>query len=154
MYLVRHAETLVESRDRPFTAAGRERAELLSDIFRDAGITHIHTTDFERTRGTAKSISDRLGIEPRLYSEVEDPADGLRDTTGKHLVIGNTNRTSQLERLFGGVSTDIPLHENDPSLHRDLEPRWDSEYRPAPTRISLGTPFLHSRGPWPSTPLR
>ena len=101
MYLVRHAETSDESRDPPLTAAGRERAELLSDIFRDADITDIHTTDFERTRDTAKSISDRLGIEPRLYSEVEDLADGLRDTTGKHLTLNPDGTASTVLLRYG-----------------------------------------------------
>ena len=95
MYLVRHAETSDESRDPPLTAAGRERAELLSDIFRDADITDIHTTDFERTRDTAKSISDRL------YSEVEDLADGLRDTTGKHLTLNPDGTASTVLLRYG-----------------------------------------------------
>ena len=115
VYLVRHAEKLDESRDPPLITAGRERAELLSDILRDAGLTHIHTTDYERTRDTAAPISERLGIEPRLYDagEFEGLADWLHATPGRHLVSGHSNTTPRLVRLLGGESADIPDEEYD-----------------------------------------
>jgi phosphohistidine phosphatase SixA len=115
VYLVRHAEKLDASRDPPLTEAGWERARLLSEMLRDAGLTHIHTTDFERTRDTAAPISDRLGIEPRLYDAdvLEDFADWLRATPGRHLVSGHSNTTPSLVRLLGGESTDIPDSEYD-----------------------------------------
>ncbi len=115
VYLVRHAEKLDESRDPPLTSVGRERARLLSEMLRDAGLTHIHTTDFQRTRDTAMPIADRLGIEPRLYDalELEDFADWLRATPGRHLVAGHSDTTPSLVRLLGGDSTDIPDLEHD-----------------------------------------
>jgi phosphohistidine phosphatase SixA len=115
VYLVRHAEKLDDSSDPPLTAAGRVRAELLSELLRDAGLTHIHTTDLERTRDTAAPIAKRLGIEPRIYdaSDLEGLAERLRATPGRHLVSGHSNTTPLLVRLLGGESTDISDPEYD-----------------------------------------
>jgi phosphohistidine phosphatase SixA len=124
VYLVRHAEKLDDSTDSPLTTAGRERAELLSEILQDAGLTHIHTTDFERTRDTAEPISERLSIQPRLYDARELPglADRLRATPGRHLVSGHSNSTPSLVRLLGGESTDIPESEYDRLYIVTLDP--------------------------------
>ena len=115
VYLVRHAEKLDESADSPLIAAGRERAESLSEMLKDAGLTHIHTTDFQRTRDTAAPISERLGIQPQLYatSELQGLADWLRATPGRHLVSGHQNSMTSLIRLLGGESTDIAGAEYD-----------------------------------------
>ena len=115
VYLVRHAEKLDESADAPLITAGRERAELLAEVLVDAGLTHIHTTDFQRTRGTAAPIAERLGIQPRLYAtnEMQGLADWLRATPGRHLVSGHQNSTTGLIRLLGGESTDIADPEYD-----------------------------------------
>ncbi len=115
VYLVRHAEKLDASVDPPLTAAGRERAELLAGMLQDAGLTHIHTTDFERTRDTAAPISERLGIRPKLYDglELQLLADRIRATPGRHLVSGHSDTTPELIRLLGGESADIPDHEYD-----------------------------------------
>lgn len=115
VYLVRHAEKLDDSRDPPLTEAGRERAELLSEVLRDARVTHIHTSDFQRTRDTVEPISARLGIQPRLYDalELQVLANELRTTSGRHLVSGHSNTTPELIRLLGGESDDIPDHEYD-----------------------------------------
>ncbi len=84
-------------------------------LVRDAGLTHIHTTDFKRTRDTAAPIAERLGIKPRPYdsSELEGLAEQLRATPGRHLVSGRSNTTPLLVRLLRGESTDIPDPEYD-----------------------------------------
>ncbi len=124
IYLVRHAEKLDESADAPLNATGRERAQLLSEMLRDAGLTHVHTTDFKRTRDTAAPISERLGIQPRLYAtnELQGLADWLRATPGRHLVSGHQNSVTSLIRLLGGESTDIPDPEYDRLYVLTLDP--------------------------------
>jgi phosphohistidine phosphatase SixA len=124
VYLVRHAEKLEDSRDPPLTTAGRERARLLADMLQDAGLTHIHTTDLERTRDTAAPIARRLGIQLQFYLalELEDLADQLRATPGRHLVAGHSNSTPSLVRLLGGESTDIAEPEHDRLYIVTLDP--------------------------------
>ncbi|HIF07621.1 MAG TPA: hypothetical protein EYQ64_11935 [Gemmatimonadetes bacterium] len=126
VYLVRHAEKLDDSTDPPLTEVGRERAQLLSEILQDAGLTHIHTTDYQRTRDTAAPIADRLGLELRLYDagELEAFSDRLRATPGRHLVTGHSNTTPSLVRFLGGDSTDIPDHEHDRLYILTLNPDW------------------------------
>lgn len=110
VYLVRHAEKVDESADPPLSQAGRERAALLADMLRDAALTHVHSSDFERTRDTAAPISRRIGVDVDLYDprDLEGMAERLRATPGRHLVTGHSNTTPQLVRLLGGETPDIP----------------------------------------------
>ena len=115
MFLVRHAGKVDDSADPPPSRAGRERATLLADMLRDAGLTHLHSSDFERTRDTAAPVSTRIGVDVDLYDprDLEGMAERLRATPGRHLVSGHSNTTPQLVRLLGGEATDIPDHEYD-----------------------------------------
>jgi len=107
VYLVRHAERGDDgTSDPPLTAAGRARALLLADMLRDAAITHIHTTDYLRTRTTAAALVERTGSSETLYGarELSILADRLRATPGRHLVVGHSDTTPQLVGLLGGES--------------------------------------------------
>jgi phosphohistidine phosphatase SixA len=104
VYLVRHAEKLDDSRDPPLNDAGRLRVDALVRTLQDAGITHVWSTAFRRTRATAAPVAARLGLAVAPY----DPADlgavaaGLRATPGRHLVVGHSNTTPALVRALGG----------------------------------------------------
>jgi len=115
VYLVRHAEKVDDSRDPLLSEAGRERAALLADMLRDAGLTHVHSTDLERTRYTAAPVAMRAGLEVRFYDpeNLEGFADKLRTTPGRHLVSGHSDTTPKLVRLLGGESSDIADPEYD-----------------------------------------
>jgi phosphohistidine phosphatase SixA len=62
IFLVRHAERLDTTDDSPLSDAGRLRAQHLRDMLRDAGITAIYVTQFQRTADTAKPLADALGL--------------------------------------------------------------------------------------------
>src|SRR5687768_16430667 len=66
--LVRHAERLDQSRDTPLSAAGTERAQSLSRLLKDAGITAIYTTELQRTVKTAEPLAELLKIKPTVVS--------------------------------------------------------------------------------------
>jgi broad specificity phosphatase PhoE len=107
VYLVRHAERAEDgTRDPRISLPGWDRARLLADVLRDAGLTHIHTTDYRRTRSTARPTADRTGLTPEVY----DPRDlaafaaRLRRTPGRHLVVGHSDTTTALVRALGGDS--------------------------------------------------
>src|SRR6188474_3010414 len=67
VYLVRHAEKADTGKDPQLTDIGKERAEELSRMLKDAGITHIWTTDYKRTRGTVEPLSARTRIKVEVY---------------------------------------------------------------------------------------
>jgi broad specificity phosphatase PhoE len=104
VFLVRHAEKAGSSADAPLSEAGRRRAELLARILRDAGIEHIHSTDYSRTRETARPMADQLGIHLAFFDprELETFAASLKSAGGRHLVVGHSNTTPALVSLLGG----------------------------------------------------
>jgi AmmeMemoRadiSam system protein B/AmmeMemoRadiSam system protein A len=105
IFLVRHAEKVRdESADPPLSPAGRRRAVSLADMLEDAGITHIHSTDFRRTRETAEPLAERLGLAVETYDGggLSDFARRLKELPGRHLVSGHSNTTHELVDLLGG----------------------------------------------------
>ena len=117
IFLVRHAERADDGamdpqmvmdpqmrKDPPLSGAGRDRASLLAEMLKDAGITHIHSTDYLRTRETAQPTSTATGVELTIYdaSHLEAFAAELRSIPGRHLVVGHSNTTPDLLRALGG----------------------------------------------------
>ena len=70
VYLVRHAEKADTGKDPELTDIGKQRADELARMLKDAGVTHIWSTDYKRTRTTAEPLATRL----RLKVEIYDPA--------------------------------------------------------------------------------
>src|SRR5215212_4122138 len=60
--VVRHAEKADQSPDTALSAKGRARAKALADLLRGAGVTHIITSEFVRTRDTAAPLAALLGL--------------------------------------------------------------------------------------------
>jgi phosphohistidine phosphatase SixA len=106
VYLVRHAEKADDSRDPPLSAAGEARAGALAGLLKDAGVSRIWSTDFQRTRNTAKPVGAALGIAAEIYdgSKLADFAARLKGMPGRHLVVGHSNTTPELVRLLGGTA--------------------------------------------------
>ena len=105
VYLVRHAERAEDGTDDPpISPAGEQRSRLLADMLRDAALTHIHTTDYLRTRATAAPVALDTGIEPVVYDseELDVLAARLRAAPGRHLVVGHSNTTHELVAALGG----------------------------------------------------
>jgi phosphohistidine phosphatase SixA len=105
VYLVRHAERAEDGTDDPpISKAGVERAELLAEMLKDAGITHVHSTDYKRTHQTGQPFIEASGIEATSYDprDLEGFAARLRATPGRHLVLGHSNTTPDLVQALGG----------------------------------------------------
>lgn len=106
VYLVRHAEKIDQSRDPELSVSGKERALVLASVLRSANIEYIHSSDYIRTRETAKPLAQELGLSTEIYNpkELETFAQQLRETGGVHLVVGHSNSTPSLVSLLGGES--------------------------------------------------
>ena len=104
VYLVRHAEKSGAGRDPQLTDAGRQRALSLANLLRDAGITHIYSTDFIRTRDTAAPLASLLDLEIGIYDwqEINALIGSLNQAGARSLVVGHSNTTPELVELLGG----------------------------------------------------
>jgi broad specificity phosphatase PhoE len=119
--LVRHAEKGAQPpQDPPLTAAGEERARALVAVARDAGVSAIITTQFERTRKTAEPTAVALHITPEVVAAgpAAQHAKAVVDQILKHgggtvLVVGHSNT---IPAIVGALGAPQP---------RDL---CDSEY--------------------------
>lgn len=123
IYLVRHAEKTTAKEDPALTTAGQERARQLARLLHDAGITHIYSTDTQRTRLTAKPLADRLNLDiiPYDAKNMLDLINGIK-TKQRILVVGHSNTTPALVRMLGGdPGTPITEDEYDRvyTIHRN-----------------------------------
>lgn len=112
VFLVRHAEKTDDSGDPPLSAAGVRRAGALARLLGEAGLTHVHTTDYRRARTTAGPVAEAAGLAPRIYAadDLEGLARTVREKPGRHLVVGHSNTTPEVVRLLGG-SPGPPIDE-------------------------------------------
>lgn len=104
IFLVRHAEKTEASDDPALSEAGKLRAHELARVLRDAGIQHIYSTDYTRTRDTAAPLAALLKLELELYDprELAEFAAKLKCRGSRQLVIGHSNTTPELVALLGG----------------------------------------------------
>ena len=102
--LVRHAERLDDSPNSPLNDVGRGRVERLRALVADVDFTHVHSTNLTRTLDTARPVAEDDGVEIAIYSpgELEELAESIRATPGRHLVSGHSNTTPQLAEALGG----------------------------------------------------
>ena len=107
--LVRHAEKQAQPpRDPPLTPGGAERARALVAVARDAGVSAIITTQFERTRGTAEPTATAMHITPEVVNAgaVATHAKAVADQALKHvggtvLVVGHSNTIPAIVGALG-----------------------------------------------------
>lgn len=103
IYLVRHAEK--ETGDNPpLTVVGRARADILAQELTDAGLTAIWSTDYTRTRETAKPASNMTGLPIQIYDPARQDAFAarLKAAPGRVLVVGHSNTIPALVEALGG----------------------------------------------------
>lgn len=74
VFLVRHAERFNDGEDPGLTAIGEARAQALATALREAGITAIITTQWRRTRDSAKPLASQLRITPEVIPVYEGKA--------------------------------------------------------------------------------
>jgi phosphohistidine phosphatase SixA len=104
VFLVRHAEKADTSTDAALSAAGLARAQALASTLRDAGINHVHSSDYKRTRDTAAPIATLLNKNVQLYDPI-NPSElisRIKTERGRHLVVGHSNTTPALVKRLGG----------------------------------------------------
>ena len=113
-YVVRHTEKEVATTmvtDVPLTAAGRQRAMALKDSL-DKKVSHLFSTDFQRTRGTAAPLVI-AGIRNIVIYNPRDTAFITRLKSMNYkgiLVVGHSNTVDEIVNGLLGRSelNDLP----------------------------------------------
>jgi phosphohistidine phosphatase SixA len=73
IYIVRHAERVDDTPQSLLSAEGHARAARLAEILRDAGITAVFVSEYERTLQTAQPTAARLGLTPVVTKADDTP---------------------------------------------------------------------------------
>ena len=116
IYLVRHGEKEATGKDPALTAQGQARAQNIATILQKAGIGHIFSSDYARTRQTAQALAQRSGLAVQTYDAAMPKAlvETVKSMSGAVLVVGHSNTLPELVRLFGGAAgADIADNEYD-----------------------------------------
>jgi broad specificity phosphatase PhoE len=111
--VVRHAEkAAVEGNDPPLSEAGQKRAERLAALAAEAGVAALYTTQFKRTRETARPAAEQLKLTPVVVEVTREnapthAADLAREILAKQkgktvLVVGHSNTAPQVAGALSG----------------------------------------------------
>jgi broad specificity phosphatase PhoE len=111
VYLVRDGEKSAADANDPnptLTAGGRARAEALAAKLRSAGVTHIISTQWTRTRETAEPLASQLGLTTEIVPTTDSDfanrtaAAVLRHRGATILVVGHSNTIASVIAALGG----------------------------------------------------
>ncbi len=118
--LVRHAEradggvppkSMTGPADPDLSAEGRARADRLSVMLADAGITKVIVTEFRRTVQTAEPLAKRIGVAPERVTAADAAGLAKRLATYRDevvLIIGHSNTVPAAIAALGGPTLTIP----------------------------------------------
>jgi 2,3-bisphosphoglycerate-dependent phosphoglycerate mutase len=119
VFLVRHAEraetpagqapgrSMLGGEDPPLSPAGEQRAARLAAMLASADITHVFTTEYRRTRDTAKPLAEKLKV-TSVMSAARDPEpliEQVRRAQGNVLIVGHSNTVPDLVKRLGVKET-------------------------------------------------
>jgi phosphohistidine phosphatase SixA len=110
--IVRHGEKAANGGSDPdLSSAGRARADALSRILKDSGITAIFTTEFKRTQETAAQTATSAHVTPTVVA-AKDTASlvaKLHQVSGNALVVGHGDTIPNIIKALGiSVPVNIP----------------------------------------------
>ncbi|WP_141735087.1 SixA phosphatase family protein [Oligoflexus tunisiensis] len=104
LYIVRHAEKVDDSKDPGLSLQGKKRALDLAMHLRDAGVTSIFVTEYQRTQKTAEPLAEFLGLKPSVAAKdiPKFAAQLLADkSSDAALVVGHSNTVPDLVKALG-----------------------------------------------------
>lgn len=95
-YLIRHAEkdrSNEDNKNPDLIEKGQQRAKKWATLLSNFNIQEVYSTDYNRTRQTAKPTADAFGLTIKTYHPFKlDFEKFLKDTKGKSvLVVGHSN---------------------------------------------------------------
>jgi len=122
VFLVRHAERADTAAggqpkmgaDPELSAAGRQRAESLATVLKDANITAVYATEFKRTQQTAAPIAKALGLTVTVIpsDNTADLLKRLKSSKGNVLVVGHSDSVPEIIKSLG-VKAHVKIGDDD-----------------------------------------
>jgi broad specificity phosphatase PhoE len=128
VFVVRHAERAdggapasaapsapgMMANDPPLSAAGEQRAAKLASTLASAGIRHIFTTEYRRTKQTAAPFAEALKITPTVAPARDSDAliAQVLAAQGGVLIVGHSNTVPELLKKLG-VADAVTIGDND-----------------------------------------
>ncbi len=106
IFIVRHAEkedAIGSDKDPELSDAGRNRAESLARMLRDAGVTAVYATEFKRTQQTAEPVARAASVKVTVMpaQETEALVSNLREAKGNALVVAHSNTIPAIIKALG-----------------------------------------------------
>lgn len=115
--LVRHAEKTDDGTDDPpLSTKGKERAQDLASMLKQADISAVYTTPYKRTRQTITPIARQKGLDINTYDPSESTfADSLfaKNKGGTILISGHSNTTPKVANFLLGEKRFDQFDESD-----------------------------------------
>jgi phosphohistidine phosphatase SixA len=101
IFLIRHAEQIIDVEDPPLTEAGQKRATAWADILQKSGIRAVYTSKKRRTKQTGEFIAQALNIplESIPRKEVTRLVDKIRIQNANERVLIVTH-SRQMPKIF------------------------------------------------------
>ena len=113
-YLLRHAEKK-DYLNPSLTEQGQIRANRIATFLSDKNISHIFSTNYNRTLETAKPLSEKLNITVTHYNPRQLSAfvKQLKTLKGNVVIVGHSNTTPDLVKLLSDKTISIKEDEFD-----------------------------------------
>ncbi len=110
VYMVRHAEKILEGDDPMLSVAGTVRSKKLAQILSDKEISHIFSTNTIRTKATAQPLAEASKLEIEIYDAKnhDELVKEIKKRKGNILVIGHSNTIHHLANYFVGSAEKFP----------------------------------------------
>lgn len=113
-YMVRHAEKdVVPKNDPPLTTDGVIRSVDLATWFKDIQIDSIFSTDYARTRETAKPVAESKNMEISIYESAGFATQLKEMKVDTILVIGHSNTILEQIEALGFKKPQEEIKENE-----------------------------------------
>ncbi|HEY0039475.1 MAG TPA: histidine phosphatase family protein [Flavisolibacter sp.] len=114
-YISRHAERAGNmSNDPQLTAEGEKQALDLRDHLRGKSIKGIYSTNFARTKSTARPTSELYNLPVNIYSQANTLIDSLKAVNKNNiLILGHSNTVDDLVNRLTGTNTMTDLGDTE-----------------------------------------
>lgn len=133
IFVVRHAEKAVNQGNNPaLSSKGVEQAQRLKNLLVDKKITHIYSTDTQRTLQTAEPLANALGVSIEKYDASNQSVfiENIKQMKTSVLIVGHSNTIHHLinafaeEKVLEGPINEQVYEQLYAIRRKGKKPRW------------------------------